>query len=329
MRDYTNEEIIKMYEGMVLGRVYQEEILVRIAAAKMTTGFYHLSIGTESVAVGIMEAMRQSDYIMPTHRMHSLLLGMLDIKDFTAELMGRATGYGHGKSFEFSIGVPERHMLPKETILASGGPYSVGAAMALKLDKKDGVVITCWGDGTTSEGNVHESMNLASVFQVPIVFVIDNNGWAMSQPLRDECAITNLADRAAAYGMRGVTVDGHDVLVVRDAMEEAIALARKGQPGVVELKTIRHRGHFEGDPQSYRDDLDTIGESLKNDCLARLEKVIAEKGILDKSGMDAIWEEKKRVTLEAFAYAEEQPMPDRALTIDPHEVYANIPGGTK
>ena len=165
MKDYNNEEIVKMYKEMVLGRVYQEEILERIAAAKMTTGFYHLSIGTESVAVGIMNAMQASDYIMPTHRMHALLLGMLDIKEFTAELMGRATGYGHGKSFEFSIGVPEKHILPKETILASGGPYSVGAAMALKLNKKAGVVITCW-EMVRQARNVHESMNLASVFKV-------------------------------------------------------------------------------------------------------------------------------------------------------------------
>ena len=318
-----------MYSDMVLGRVYQEEILARIAAAKMTTGFYHLSIATESVGVGIMDAMQPCDYIMPTHRMHSLLLGMLDLKEFTAELMGRATGYGHGKSFEFSIGVPEKHMLPKETILASGGPYCVGAAMALKLDKKDGAVIACWGDGTAAEGNIHESMNLASVFKVPIVFVIDNNGWGMSQPLCGECAITNLADRAAAYGMRGVTVDGHDVLAVCEAMEDALALARKGEPNVVELKTIRHRGHFEGDTQRYRDDLDTIEKSLKNDCVKRVERLILEKGLLDEAGIAAIWEEKKQVTAEAFAYGEKQPMPDRALTLDLHEVYANIPGGIK
>lgn len=329
MRTYTKNEIIKMYSEMVLGRVYQEKILERIKAGNMTTGFFHLSIGTESLAIGILNAMKPCDYILPNHRQHALFLSLLDIKKFTAELMGRATGYCHGKSFEFHLGAPEEHMLPNGAILGSGGPYAVGAAMALKLDRKDGVVITCCGDGTTSEGNVHEAMNLASVFKVPVVFVIDNNGWAISQPASGQFAVENLSERAAGYGMRGVTIDGHDLFVVRDAMEEAIALARGGEPNVVEMKTLRHRGHFEGDMQKYRDDLERVKESLENDCIKKVGDRILAEGMLTQAEMDAIWEKRGKETQEAFDYAETQPWPDEALTLDLRELYADVPGGVK
>ena len=329
MKKYTDDEIVKMYSEMLLGRVYQEKMLERLADDNMTTGFYHLSIGTESLSIGILDAMKPCDYVVPNHRQQALLVNLLDIKKFTAELLGRATGYCHGKSFEFHIGSPEKHMLPNGALLGSGAPYSVGAALALKLDGKEGVVITCAGEGTTSEGNVHESMNLASVLNAPMVFVVENNGWAISQPASRQFAVENLSERAAGYGMQGVTVDGHDVFAVNEAMENAIALARKGEPNMVELKTVRRRGHFEGDPQKYRDDQNEVDASLENDCIKKVETMILEKGVRSEADLADIRAQRQKEVDEAFEYADAQPWPDEALTLDPHEVYANVPGGAK
>jgi acetoin:2,6-dichlorophenolindophenol oxidoreductase subunit alpha len=329
MIQYSNEEIVKMYSQMAFGRIYQEIILERLTQGKMTKGFYHLSIGVESVATGILGAMGPDDYVLPNHRQHSLILAKLDPKLFTAELMGRTTGYGRGKSFEFHLSSPELKILPNGAILGSHGPYSVGVALALKLDKKPGAVISCCGEGTTSEGNIHEAMNLASVLKVPVIFVFDNNGWAMSQPAGRQFAIANIADRAAGYNMPSMIADGHDVFAVRETMEAALDLARQGKPNVVELKTIRERGHFEGDMQKYRDDAILVEEYKKNDCNKRVEKLMIEKGIMDAADIDAIKAKMRKQVEEAFAFAEKQPLPGEAETLDLHQVYSDVPGGAR
>ena len=327
MFDYPKNEIIKMYAQMAFGRIYQEVILERLPQGKMTRGFCHMSIGIESYSIGILNAMGPDDYVLPHHRQHALLLARLDPKLFTSELFGRTTGYGRGKSYEFHLSSPEHKVLPNGAILGSHGPYSVGVALALKLDKKPGAVISCCGEGTTSEGNMHESMNLASVLKVPVVFVFENNNWAISQPASRQFAIKDIAARAAAYGMPGVIVDGHDVIAVRRTMEKALELARQGTPNVVELKTVRRRGHFEGDMQKYRDDQEIVQESVKNDCILRLERKMAEEGIMKETEIKELKARLRVQVEEAFAFAESQPLPDEAETLDPHQVYATVPGG--
>jgi pyruvate dehydrogenase E1 component alpha subunit len=326
---YSNEEIIKMYSQMLFGRIYQEVILERLPQGKMTSCFYHLSIGIESYAIGILNAMGPEDYVLPHHRQQALLLARLDPKLFTAELMGRTTGYCRGKAFEFHLGNPGLKLLPNGAILGSHGPYSVGVALALKLDKKNGAVISCCGDGTISEGNIHESMNLASVLKAPVVFAFDNNGWAISQPASRQFAIKDIADRAAGYNMPAKIVDGYDVIAVRETMEEALKTARAGQPNVVEIKTVRPRGHFEGDMQKYRDDMDAVEAAKNNDCLVRMERLLTEKGILSAEAMDSLKAETRRQVEEAFAFAEKQPFPDEAESTDPRQVYADVPGGMR
>ena len=329
MIQYPNEEIIKMYSQMLFGRIYQEVILERLPQGKMTSCFYHLSIGVESYSIGILNAMGPEDYVLPHHRQHALLLARLDPKLFTAELLGRTTGYCRGKAFEFHLGNPELKLLPNGAILGSHGPYSVGVALALKLDKKDGAVISCCGDGTISEGNIHESMNLASVLNAPVVFVFINNGWAISQPASRQFAIQHIADRAVGYNMTAKIVDGYDVIAVRQTMEEALKTARQGQPNVVEIKTVRPRGHFEGDMQKYRDDMDAIEAAKNNDCLVRTEKLLKENGIMSTEEMDSMKAEARGRVEEAFVFAEAQPLPDEAETTDPSQVYANVPGGAR
>lgn len=323
--EYAHEELTKMYGQMVLGRKYVEKIVTLVGQGKLM-GFFHLGFGQEAIGIGIINAMGSGDYLVPTHRQQAVLVNKLDINKFTAELLGRSTGYCRGKGFEFHISSPEHRLLPVSAILGSGAPLGVGAAMALKLDQQDGVVVCCCGDGTTSEGNVHEAMNMASCLKLPIVFVIENNGWAISQPVARQCAIADLSARAAGYGMTGVTVDGTDVILVRKTMEEAIEKARLGRPSVVELKAVRWRGHFEGDPQVYRD-LQEVEEAKKDDCIVKYEKLLLEKNILTGSTMANIHREMQQRVDAAFAYAQNCPLPSAEETLDLNQVYAGKLGG--
>lgn len=322
---YKKEELIKMYGQMVLGRKYVEKIVELINKGKLV-GFFHLGFGQEAIGVGINNAMSDDDYLVPTHRQQTVLVNRLDINKFTAELLGKATGYCQGKGFEFHISSPEERLFPISAILASGAPLGVGAAMALKLDRKRGVVVCSLGDGTTSEGNIHEAMNLASVFRLPVVFAIENNGWAISQPVERQCAVSDLSVRAAGYGMSGVTIDGNDLLAVRETMEKAIEKARNGEPNVVEMKITRWRGHFEGDPQIYRD-LKEVEEAKKEDCIIRYENYLLEQRILAKKDFDEISREMQQKVEKAFAYGDESPYPTPEEILDYKQVYAGFVGG--
>lgn len=324
---YSNGELVKMYSQMVLGRKYLEQILDYIAKGKLA-GFFHLSTGQESVSAGIINALGSNDYLLPTHRQQTVLVNKLDINKFTAELLGRTTGYCRGKGFEFHTSSKEEKLLPISAILASGGPIAAGVAMALKLDKKEGVVVACCGDGACSEGNMHEAINMASVFKLPMVFVIENNGWGISQPVSKQCGATDLSSRAAGYGMKGVTVDGTDVISVRETMEEAIELAKSGKPCIVELKVVRYRGHFEGDMQTYRD-LNEVTEGKKNDCIIKLEKRLIADKILSVENVEQIAKDMQQRVEDAFAYAESCPLPDETESLDQKQVYVGLMGGAK
>lgn len=322
---YSKDELTKMYEQMVLGRKYVEQIVTLVGQGKLM-GFFHLGFGQEAIGVGIINALGNTDYLVPTHRQQTVLVNKLDINKFTAELLGKTAGYCRGKGFEFHISSTEERLFPVSAILGSGAPLGVGAAMALKLDRKDAVVVCCCGDGTTSEGNVHESMNLASVMKLPIVFLIENNGWAISQPVSRQCAVEDLSVRAAGYGMLGVTVDGTDVVKIRETLEDAIEKARNGEPNVVELKAVRWRGHFEGDPQVYRD-LNEIEEAKKNDCIIRFENILTREKILTKDMIEKIHHKMQKTVEQAFSYAQECPPPTPEETLDLKQVYAGTIGG--
>lgn len=313
------QEMIKLYEEMVLTRKYLEKIESEILKGKLK-GFYHLSTGQESVSIGIINAINETDYILPTHRQQGVLINKLDINKFTAELLGRVTGYCQGKGFEFHVSSKEDKLLPMSAVLGSGGPISVGVAMALKLDKRDGVVISCCGDGASSEGNIHEAMNIASIFNLPVVFVIENNGWGISTPLTRQANVQDLSARATGYGMEGITIDGTDVVTVKEAMEAAIEKARKGQPNVVEMKVVRHRGHFEGDAQVYRSK-EELERARSIDCIKKHEENLKAEGWLTSGDIERIGKKCFERVEAAFEYAENSPLPTREQTLDMNQVY--------
>lgn len=322
---YSNTELIKMYEQMVLGRKFEEKILALVNQGKLQ-GFYHLSIGQEAAQVGLVSAMGTDDYLVPTHRFHPGLVNRMNQKDLTAELLGRITGCNKGKAFTFHISSKKDKILAVNGMLGAGVPNATGYAWALKMDKKDSAVVCVLGDGASSEGSVHEGMNIASIHKIPIVFFIENNGWAVSTPLSTQAAVENLSVRAKAYNMPGVTVDGDDVVKVREAVEMAIAMAKKGQPSIVEAKTHRWRGHFEGDPCIYRDPKEF--EEAKSNCpIQKMEKMLMEQKIITSKQVDEIAEKVQNKVEELFTDAMSYPLPTEEDTIDYDQVYATNLGG--
>ncbi len=326
--EFSKDEMLKMYEKMLLGRRFEEKVIELINKGR-TIGMFHLSIGQEAAQIGALSALRDDDYFVPTHRFHPGLAYRMDLKKLVAELMGRANGCNQGKAFTFHISSEDYKVLPVNGMLGCGVANAVGWAWALKQNKTDQVVLCVMGDGTTSEGTVHEAMNLASLYGCPIVFFIENNGLAVSTPTCKQYKVENLSDRAKAYGMPGITVDGDDVLKVREAVENAVALARKGQPGIVEAKTHRWRGHFEGDPQTYRSPemVESVEKAMKNDPIKKLEKLLFEKNYITPDDAVTIDDKVKKEIEEAFEYALSSPFPTREQVLDYDQVYATNLGG--
>jgi len=232
-----------------------EETTERLFLGGELPGFVHLSIGQEAVAAGACSVLRRDDYITTTHRGHGHTLAKgADMARMFAELYGRETGLcrGRGGSMhiaDFSIG-----MLGANGIVAGGLGIAVGAALGIRLRGSDQIAVSFFGDGATARGPFHEALNLASVWNLPVVFVCENNGWASTTAATEALAVPRIAERAAAYAMRSATVDGNDVFAVREAMSDAVAHARGGNgPVLLEAITYRLKGHYVGDPVTYRD----------------------------------------------------------------------------
>ncbi len=223
-----------------------EQKLQEFFAAGEIPGFVHLYLGEEAVATGACAALTDKDAITSTHRGHGHLLAKGgDLKLMMAEIFGRKTGYCKGKGGSMHIADMDLGILGANGIVGGGGPLAVGAALAAQYKKTDNVALCFFGDGASNQGTTQESLNWASAWKLPLVFVNENNGYGISCPQCKSMAITDIADRAAAYDMPGVVVDGNDVLAVHEAVLEAVKRARKGEgPSLIECKTYRWRGHL-------------------------------------------------------------------------------------
>lgn len=324
--NYSKDQLKKLYEELLLGRKYEERVLALVNKG-ILQGFFHLSIGQEAAQVGAVSAMGPNDYLVPTHRFHPGLVNRMDKKEMTAELLGRITGCNKGKAFTFHISSVKDKILAVNGMLGAGLPNAVGYAWALKQDKKDSVVLCVIGDGATAEGDVYEAMNMASLLKCPIVFFIENNGWAVSTPVCKASVLENLSDKGKAFNMPGITVDGDEVLEVKEAVEKSIEMARKGQPCIVEAKTCRWRGHFEGDPCTYRDN-EEIEEAMENCPIKRYEKYLLDNGYMTRNEMDEIADQVDKKVEGLFDEALNAPFPTAEETLDYDQVYATNLGGS-
>jgi TPP-dependent pyruvate/acetoin dehydrogenase alpha subunit len=307
------EELLKAYRTMKTIRVFEERVHVEFASGKIP-GFVHLYAGEEAVATGVCAHLGDSDVIASTHRGHGHCIAKgVDVIAMMAEIFGKSTGTNAGKGGSMHIADVSRGMLGANGIVGAGSPLVCGAALAAKCKKNKGVAVGFFGDGASNQGMTLESLNLASVWQLPVVFVAENNGYAESTGVHWNVPTPNIADRAAAFGMPGVTVDGNDFFAVYEAAGEAIQRAREGKgPSLLECKTNRYYGHFEGDAMTYR----AKGEvqKLRETCdpLTIFAQKASSTGLLTAADMAVVDKEVESLINDSVAKALAAPKPEAA-----------------
>jgi TPP-dependent pyruvate/acetoin dehydrogenase alpha subunit len=290
-------------------RLFEEKVQ-ELFMEGLIQGTTHLCQGQEAVAVGAIAALRDDDYLTVTYRGHGHALARgLSIESCFAELMGRATGCckGVGGSMHFTdVG---RGLLGAFAIVGAGLPVAVGAAHSARLQGRDSVALTFFGDAATNIGTFHESLNMAATWKVPVVFVVENNLYGEYSPLRETTPLDDLAERAAAYAMPGVIVDGQDVETVHAAVAEAVARARAGDgPTLLEMKTYRYRGHSRTDPAKYRPDGELDRWKARDPLTLLADRLIGE-GLTSAEACDALRAEVQQQIDELAAKAAEAPHP--------------------
>jgi TPP-dependent pyruvate/acetoin dehydrogenase alpha subunit len=291
-----------------------EEAVDEMFARGMLYGTMHLSIGQEASATGACLALRDDDVITSTHRGHGHCIAKgADLGRMMAELLARDTGYCRGRGGSMHIADVSKGNLGANGIVAGGIPIAVGAGLALKLQGTDKVALSFFGDGATSEGAFHESVNLAAIWDLPVVFVCENNHYGMSMSVEEVSRLERVADRAAGYGIPGVTVDGNDVQEVYQAVTDAVAHARSGQgPTLIEAITYRWKGHSKSDQNLYRT-REEIESWRQRDPIDRFEQAVLEAKTLDEAGIRQIRDEARDAVRDAVRTGQSGPPPSTDL----------------
>ncbi|MFH1489769.1 MAG: thiamine pyrophosphate-dependent dehydrogenase E1 component subunit alpha [Pseudomonadota bacterium] len=308
-----NSELIDLYETMLTIRRFEERVVDMFARGQVP-GFIHAYIGEEAVAAGVCAALRKDDYITSTHRGHGHVIARgADLNRMMAELCGKRAGYCKGKGGPMHIADMSLGILGANAVVGSGLPIAVGAGLSAKRRGTDQVAVSFFGDAASNIGSFHESLNLASVWKLPVLFICENNLYGISVSQEKHQAITDIADRAAAYAMPGRAVDGMDAVEVCEAAREAADRARSGRgPTLIECKTYRYRGHHEGDPnmgERYRS-REEIEAWKKKDPIVRMAGVMLGRKAVTRKKLAEI---DARVTGEidlAVDFALKSPPPD-------------------
>lgn len=327
----SKETLLWMYEKMVEIRNYEETMANVYLEGKLPPGIQkglafdigsgpvpgemHLAAGQEPVAVGICAHLRKEDTVVGTHRPHHFAIAKgVPLDKMTAEIFGKATGLGKGKGGHMHLFDPE-HKFSCSGIIGASLPPACGAGLAAKKLGKSWVAVAFFGEGAANQGSFHESLNLAALWHLPVIFVCEDNKWAISVPKSSATSIEWVADRASAYGMPGIKVANNDALAVYEAVAPAIVRARRGEgPTLVEVKTDRYLGHFQGDPEVYRPK-DEVGNLRKNDPIPKLAAVLKSHGMMSDGEESAIMARARQRVADAFDFARESeyPAPQDAL----------------
>jgi pyruvate dehydrogenase E1 component alpha subunit len=322
----TKEELVLLHKTMLQIRHFEHEVAKAFLAGRIP-GFLHSSVGQEAVAVGVCSALREDDYVVSTHRGHGHVLAKgADLKAMMAEIYGKVTGCCKGKGGSMHIADFDRGIVGANGIVGGGIPIANGVALAAKK-RKNGQVVACFfGDGASNQGTFHEALNLASIWDLPVVFVAENNMYGMGTSQRRHQKVENIADRAAAYKIPGAVVDGNDVLAVREATLAACDRARRGEgPTLLECKTYRHYGHFVGDPGLYREPGE-LEAWMERDPLILFRRYLEKQGVpaaaLDELEAQVIEEVREAVD---FAHRSDEPAEETAL----EDVYAPTEAGRR
>jgi len=309
--ELDNSQKIKMYKDMLKIRQFERKVDQFISRGDIT-GTTHLYIGEEAVAVGAINALEKKDYISSTHRGHghSIAKGS-DVKEMMAELFGKSTGACKGKGGSLHIIDTDTNNLGANGIVGGGIPIAVGAGLAVEMQENDEVILSFFSDGAMNQGAFHEAANLASVWNLPVVFVCENNQYGMSTSVEKAFNIKDLAARAKAYNIPGVKIDGNKVLEVYDAVKEGVKRAREGGgPSLIVAETYRWKGHSKSDAKVYRSKEEE--QAWKDrDPIAQYEDELINKELLDEDKIDEIKEEVDAEIDRAVEFAQDSPFPEK------------------
>lgn len=314
--------LIWMYRKLLEIRRFEEKVW-DLFGRNLVPGTLHLYLGEEAVAVGVCANLNVDDYITSTHRGHGHCIAKgADLRKTMAEILGKKTGYCKGKGGSMHVADAAVGNLGATAVVGSAIPIAVGAGLSCKMRNTRQVVACFFGDGATNNGAFHEALNMAAVWKIPVVFVCENNFYAMGTRITDVTPIENVADRAQSYGMPGIIVDGNDAIAVYRAAKEAVEKARSGNgPTLIECKTYRHKGHSRFDPGKYRPQAE-VEEWLRKDPVSRFKNILVEDGILTIEEVEVIDRQVIEAVEEAARFAVESPYPEPEEAL--MDVYVNV-----
>jgi TPP-dependent pyruvate/acetoin dehydrogenase alpha subunit len=314
--EISRSTLLEMYRRMMCIREFELAAMDLFKRGALK-GTVHPYIGQEASGVGICMALHEDDLIAGTHRSHGHNIAKgADPKRMMAELMGKVTGYCKGRGGSMHIAAMDTGSLGALAVVGSGIPLAVGAGLAFKMRGEDRVAVPFTGDAGTNTGNWHECLNMAAVWNLPVVFVLENNQYGVSTNIKDTTKITDLSIRAQGYGIPGLRVDGFDVIAVFEAAVAAVERARHGQgPTLLVTEAYRIEGHYAGEPEVYRSRAE-VEEYRKKDPLPRFRKYLTDKDPAFQRELDAIDAAIKQEMMEAVNFAKESPEPDPATALD-------------
>jgi pyruvate dehydrogenase E1 component alpha subunit len=311
MNELTTDQLLGLYRQMVLIRRFEEKAAEVYTAGKIG-GFLHLYIGEEAIAVGACAAMRPDDHLLTAYRDHGWAIARgLDPRRVMAEMYGKATGVVGGKGGSMHMASAEHHYWGGHAIVGGQLPLAAGVGLASAYKGIDEAVVCVFGEGSTNIGYFHESVNLAAVWNLPVVFLVENNQYGMGTAVERASAVKRISDKGRAYDIAHTTVDGQNVLEMYQAMQEALAHARQTGPYLLEALTYRYSGHSMGDPERYRSKAE-IDEWRSSDPIFRFQDVLRARNLIDDAAVDATVDSVEEQIAEIMRFAEESPEPDDA-----------------
>lgn len=307
--EIPRERLVWMYERMLKIRHFEDRVKELFAAGEMP-GFVHLYLGQEAVAVGACAPLNDDDFITSTHRGHGHIIAKGgDVKLMMAELYGKATGYNKGKGGSMHIADPRLGILGANGIVGAGLPIATGAGLSAKLRKSGQVAVCFFGDGASNQGTFHEAINIAAAFDLPVVYVCENNLYAVGTRQSDVRKVEDIADRGVGYAIPGLAIDGNDVIAVYEACKEAVDRARAGMgPTLIECKTYRWRTHFEGEPDTYRPP-EEVEAWIGREPIAPYRRLLVKQGVLTDAQAAEIEANVLEELNQAVEFARQSPLP--------------------
>ncbi|MDR1970940.1 MAG: thiamine pyrophosphate-dependent dehydrogenase E1 component subunit alpha [Treponema sp.] len=325
-QSYPRELLLDIYQIMKQIRLF-EETAFRFFQENKLRGSVHLCIGQEAICSSIIALLNEDDYITSTHRGHGHgIAKSRDLKSAFSELMGKETGFCRGRGGSMHICDLARGNLGANAIVGGGLPIAVGGALAQKMRKTNRVTVSFFGDGASNQGTFHESLNLASVWKLPCIFVCENNGFGISVPVSQSTSVKDIADRAASYAMPGYVVDGNDVIAVLEIFSKCLDRARKGEgPSLIEAKTYRWKGHWTGDPEVYRT-REEVAAWMEKCPIKRLRAYLLDNKLAGENELNAIDDRAREEVAEAAQFALDAPEPDPARVMEGMYVEGAYPG---